>query len=139
MKSHIHFGASKRIFINAKALRNRETFAEKLLWSRLRNNQLEYHFRRQHPLSDYIVDFYCEMLKLVIEVDGSIHADPIVALEDKIKEETLLSYGLEVIRFTNEVIIKDVDSVVELIKNKIDSIEASNKIQKTDKRSPLGI
>ena len=139
MKSHIHFGASKRIFINAKALRNRETFAEKLLWSRLRNNQLEYHFRRQHPLSDYIVDFYCEMLKLVIEVDGSIHADPIVALEDKNKEESLLSYGLEVIRFTNEVIIKDVDSVVELIKNKIDSIEASNKIQKTDKRSPLGI
>ena len=139
MKSHIHFGASKRIFINAKALRNRETFAEKLLWSRLRNNQLEYHFRRQHPLSDYIFDFYCEMLKLVIEVDGSIHADPIVALEDKNKEESLLSYGLEVIRFTNEVIIKDVDSVVELIKNKIDSIEASNKIQKTDKRSPLGI
>jgi len=128
MKSRIHFGASKRIFINAKALRKRETFAEKLLWSRLRNNQLKYHFRRQHPLSDYVVDFYCEMLKLVIEVDGSIHADPIIAMEDKNKEEFLISYGLEVIRFTNEVIINDVDSVVELIKNKIASIEASNKI-----------
>ena len=128
MKSHIHFGASKRIFINAKALRNRETFAEKLLWSKLRNNQLKYHFRRQHLLSNYVVDFYCEMLKLVIEVDGSIHAEPIVALEDKNKEESLISYGLEVIRFSNEVIINDVDSVVELIKNKIASIEASNKI-----------
>src|SRR5687768_14817170 len=128
MKSRIHFGASKRIFINAKALRNRETFAEKLLWSKLRNNQLKYHFRRQHPLSNYVVDFYCEMLKLVIEVDGSIHAEPIVALEDKNKEESLISYGLEVIRFSNEVIINDVDSVVELIKNKIASIEASNKI-----------
>ena len=127
MKSHIHFGASKRIFINAKALRNRETFAEKLLWSRLRKNQLNYHFRRQHPLSDYVVDFYCETLKLVIEVDGSIHADPIVALEDKNKEESLISYGLEVIRYTNEVVINDVDSVVKSIKNIIASIEASNK------------
>ena len=123
MKSHIHFGASKRIFINAKALRNRETFAEKLLWSRLRNNQLEYHFRRQHPLSNYVVDFYCEALKLVIEVDGSIHADPIVVIEDKNKEESLVSYGLEVIRFTNDAVIKDVDAVVQLIRNKISMIE----------------
>ena len=123
MKSHIHYGASKRIFINAKALRNRETFAEKLLWSRLRNNQLEYHFRRQHPLSNYVVDFYCEALKLVIEVDGSIHADPIVVIEDKNKEESLVSYGLEVIRFTNDAVIKDVDAVVQLIRNKISMIE----------------
>ena len=123
MKSHIHFGASKRIFINAKALRNRETFAEKLLWSRLRNNQLKYHFRRQHPLSNYVVDFYCEALKLVIEVDGSIHADPIVVIEDKNKEESLVSYGLEVIRFTNDAVIKDVDAVVQLIRNKISMID----------------
>ena len=123
MKSHIHFGASKRIFINAKALRNSETFAEKLLWSRLRNNQLQYHFRRQHPLSNYVVDFYCEALKLVIEVDGSIHTDPIVAIEDKSKEESLVSYGLEVIRFTNDAVIKDVDAVVQLIRNKISMIE----------------
>ena len=123
MKSHIHFGASKRIFINAKALRNRETFAEKLLWSRLRNNQLKYHFRRQHPLSNYVVDFYCEALKLVIEVDGSIHADPIVGIEDKSKEESLVSYGLVVIRFTNDAVVKDVDAVVQLIRNKISLIE----------------
>jgi imidazole glycerol-phosphate synthase subunit HisF len=123
MKSHIHFGASNRIFINAKALRNRETFAEKLLWSRLRNNQLGYHFRRQHPLSNYVVDFYCEALKLIIEVDGSIHADPIVVIEDKNKEESLVSYGLVVIRFTNDAIVKDVDAVVQLIRNKISEIE----------------
>ena len=123
MKSRIHFGASKRIFIYAKALRNRETFAEKLLWSRLRNNQLHYHFRRQHPLSNYVVDFYCEALKLVIEVDGSIHADPIVVIEDKSKEESLVSYGLEVIRFTNDAVIKDLDAVVQLIRIKISMIE----------------
>src|SRR5688500_366359 len=123
MKSHIHFDATTQIFINAKALRNRETFAEKLLWSRLRNNQLGYHFRRQHPLSKYIVDFYCHTLKLVIEVDGSIHSDPIVVIEDTNKEESLISYGLEVIRFTNDAILKDVDDVVQFIRNKIISIE----------------
>ena len=123
MKSHIHFGASKQVFINAKALRNCQTIAEKLLWSRLRNNQLGYHFRRQHPLSKYVVDFYCEALKLVIEVDGSIHADPIVVIEDKSKEESLVSYGLVVIRFTNDAVVKDVDAVVQLIRNKISMIE----------------
>ena len=128
MKSHIHYGASKRIFINAKALRENETFAEKLLWSRLRNNKLGYHFRRQHPTNTYVVDFFCEALKLVIEVDGSVHADPNVALEDKNKEESLISYGLEVIRFTNDAVIKDVSMVVELIRTKIASIESGNKI-----------
>ncbi len=123
MKSHIHFDASKQIFTNAKALRNRETFAEKILWSRLRSNQLGYHFRRQHPLSKYVVDFYCHTLKLVIEVDGSIHSDPIVVIEDKNKEESLASYGLDIIRFTNDAIIKDVDAVVQIIKNTIISIE----------------
>src|SRR5688500_18489540 len=123
MKSHIHFDATKHIFINAKKLRSRETFAEKMLWSRLRNNQLGYQFRRQHPLSKYIVDFYCHSLKLIIEVDGSIHSDPIVVLEDRNKEESLVSYGLEVIRFTNDAIIKDVDNVVQLLRNKIISIE----------------
>ena len=122
MKSHIHYGATKRIFINAKALRNRETFAEKLLWSRLRNKQLGYHFRRQHPLSNYVVDFFCEQLKLVIEVDGSIHADPQVALDDQNKELSLRSEGLEIIRFTNDAIIKDVNAVVENIKEKISRI-----------------
>jgi very-short-patch-repair endonuclease len=126
MKSHIHFGASKHIFINAKALRNRGTFAEKLLWSRLRNNKLGYHFRRQHPLSNFIVDFYCAPLKLVIEVDGSVHADPIVYLENKNKEESLRSYELEVIRFTNDAIVKDVDSVTSIIQAKIEAIKVKD-------------
>ena len=137
MKSHIHYGASKRIFMNAKALRNRETYPEKLLWSRLRNNQLSYHFRRQHPLSNYIVDFYCEPLKLVIEVDGSIHADPIVVIEDESKEASLKSYGLEVMRFTNEAVVKDISAVIEVIKAKITNIEIHN--SNKEKGSPLGI
>lgn len=74
-------------------------------------------------MSNYVVDFYCEALKLVIEVDGSIHADPIVVIEDKSKEESLVSYGLVVIRFTNDAVVKDVNAVVQLIRNKISMIE----------------
>ena len=123
MKSHIHYGASKRIFINAKALRSRQTFAEKLLWSKLRNNQLGYHFRRQHPMLEFVVDFYCEQLKLVIEVDGSVHLDPTVQIEDEYKDNSIQAYGMDLIRFTNEQVINNIDSVVELIKQQIVIIE----------------
>ena len=82
-----------------------------------------YHFRRQHPISKYVVDFYCEALKLVIEVDGNIHAEPMVIIEDRSKQDSLISYGLEVIRFTNDEIVKDVDGTVNLIKRKIDLIK----------------
>jgi len=88
MKTKMNFGASSRIFINAKSLRSNMTFAEKLLWSRIRNNQLGYHFRRQHPASNYIVDFYCHKLQLVIELDGSIHADKAIQIDDCSKQES---------------------------------------------------
>jgi len=123
MKTGMHFGASARIFTNATALRNRMTFAEKLLWSRIRNNKLGYHFRRQHPASDYIVDFYCNRLQLVIELDGSIHSDKIVQIEDQGKEESLKSYDLHVIRFTNDEVIKNIDGVILSIKKEIVLIE----------------
>ncbi len=123
MKKAINFGASNRIFINAKALRNNMTYAEKLLWSRIRNNKLGYCFRRQHPTSNYIVDFYCFKLNLVIEVDGNIHLDKTVKMEDKNKEESLNSYGLIVIRFTNEEVIKNLDGVILSIHSVISKLK----------------
>lgn len=119
----MHYNASGRIFGNAKALRKKMTFAEKMLWSRIRNNKIGYYFRRQHPLSNYIVDFYCDHLNLVIEVDGDIHADITVKLEDENKEESLKSYGLNVIRFTNDEVKKDLDVVVESILREAQRIE----------------
>ena len=57
----------------AKALRRQMTPAEKLLWSRLRRNQLGYHFRRQQVIAGFIADFYCDLARLVVEVDGGVH------------------------------------------------------------------
>ena len=123
MKTRMHFGASKRVFINARALRKNPTFAEILLWSRLRNNKLGYHFRRQHPTSNFVVDFFCLKLMLVVEVDGSYHANKIVQIEDQCKEESLESYEMDLIRFTNDEVINNIDKVMTTIKSAISVIE----------------
>jgi len=123
MKTNMHFGASNRIFSNAKSLRAKLTFAEKLLWSRIRNKKLGYHFRRQHPASDYVVDFFCLKLNLVIEVDGGIHLNKTVRKEDESKEKSLISYDLTVIRFTNDEAIKYIDAVIAVIIKTITLIE----------------
>lgn len=73
MKENMFYGAGSLIFKRAVELRNRMTHAEQILWDELRINEWKLKFRRQHPISLYIVDFYCHRLKLVIEVDGSIH------------------------------------------------------------------
>ncbi len=68
----MNFGASNRIFANAKALRNKQTPAEEKIWEYIRNNKLGFRFRRQHPMANYVVDFYCHKLNMVIEIDGEI-------------------------------------------------------------------
>jgi cyclase len=66
-------GAENLLFKRASELRKQQPFAEEILWNYLRTKPLGFKFRRQHPFSIYIVDFYCHQLKLAIEVDGSIH------------------------------------------------------------------
>ncbi len=73
MNREMFYGAGPEIFAKAKILRQKMTTAEKLLWQRLKENQLGYRFKPQHPIDIFIADFYCHALKLVIEVDGQIH------------------------------------------------------------------
>ena len=75
-------------------------------------------FRRQHPISTYIVDFYCHEKKLVFEVDGGVHNVKEEKEYDRIRESDLTDLGLKVIRFSNEDVIKNIDVVMEkLAKN----------------------
>jgi len=77
------YGASPLIFERAKELRKRMTETENILWNALRRkNRKGYKFRRQHPMSTYIADFYCHQLKLVIEIDGGYH------LKKRLKKKT---------------------------------------------------
>lgn len=67
-------GAMARTFENARLLRKVSTEAEDLLWQELRNRKLMgLKFRRQHPLKNFVADFYCAEKNLVIEVDGNVH------------------------------------------------------------------
>lgn len=73
-ENNMFYGAGSNIFEKATQLRKNMTSAEKMLWERLKNKQvLNYKFRRQHPLANFIADFYCHKAKLIIEVDGGIH------------------------------------------------------------------
>ena len=84
----------------AKVLRCNLTQPEQTLWALLRRNQLGLHFRRQHALGPYILDFYCASAKLCVEVDGPVHAER--ADDDARRDTWLAGQGIRTIRFTTE-------------------------------------
>ena len=111
------YNAKPHIFEKAKVLRTNMTDAELRLWEKLRNNQiLGLRFRAQHPIDIFIADFYCHVLKLVIEIDGGVHDDEEQTVYDKGRTAELNNLGIEVIRFSNLEVVNDVDFVVEKIR-----------------------
>lgn len=100
----------------SRNLRNNLTDAEKLLWLRLRNKQiLGLQFYRQKPILNYIVDFYCPAANLVIECDGSQHFTDEGFESDRIRDEALDQLGLNILRFDNGQVMRQIDDIVELI------------------------
>ncbi len=121
MKKKLFLSAHAKIFENAKALRHNMTPAEEFLWEKLRANNRNIKFRRQHALGNYIADFYCHKHKLVIELDGSIHQLPEVQIKDHEKQTFLESEGLKVLRFTNQQVFSNAEKVLEEIYRHADS------------------
>ncbi|UPT66607.1 MAG: endonuclease domain-containing protein [Sphingobacteriales bacterium JAD_PAG50586_3] len=105
---------------NATNMRSKGTKAEVWLWKFvLRNKQMKgYTFNRQRPIMHYIADFMCKELKLIIEVDGSIHDTEEVQAKDFVKTNELVTKGYTVLRFTNE----DVYNNLEIVKNDIERV-----------------
>ena len=109
-----------------RRLRSEMTAAEARLWSRLRAKQCEgLKFRRQHGIGPYIVDFYCPERSLVIEVDGDIHGDQHQIVRDRRRESYLKSLGLQVIRYMNDDIVKNLDGVLEDLYERVSSSSTS--------------
>ncbi|OGS21098.1 MAG: hypothetical protein A2252_05545 [Elusimicrobia bacterium RIFOXYA2_FULL_39_19] len=95
-----------------KSLRKNQTDAEKILWSKLRNKQLNgYKFFRQYGIDKYIVDFYCPKLKLAVEVDGGQHYNKEAIDYDKRRSIFLESKSIKTVRFTNIDILKNIQGV----------------------------
>jgi very-short-patch-repair endonuclease len=118
-KVTMFYGASPLIMDRAKQLRRRMTEPEKIVWEIIRKNAiLGLKFRRQHPINSYIADFYCHKVKLVIEIDGETHNQESAKLYDENRTNVLNSFGIEVIRFKNTDIRKNISLVKKEIEKK---------------------
>jgi very-short-patch-repair endonuclease len=102
---------------NAKALRGAMTDSERALWSRMRQEQLGVKFRRQHPLGHYIADFACLSPKLIVELDGSQHAEH--AGYDAKRDAFFAAQGFKVLRFATNEPLKNMDGVLTVIQQEI--------------------
>ena len=98
---------------NARSLRRGQTEAEQKLWAQLRDRRLQgYKFRRQVPLGRFIVDFCCYDERLVIELDGSPHADPARSARDRERTLWLESHNFTVLRFWNSDLLGNMEGVL---------------------------
>lgn len=107
---------NKNLKLPSRDLRSNMTDAEQLLWQRLRRKQiLGLQFYRQKPILNFIVDFYCAAVNLVIECDGGQHYTEDELLADQIRDQALSELGLIVLRFSNRQILTETNAVVEFI------------------------
>jgi len=106
----------------SKQLRNNSTLSEVLLWNYLRAGKMKgYKFNRQKPLLNFIVDFYCKSLNLVIEIDGKSHDHKYYA--DQTRQKELEEYHLSFLRFDDREIKNDINNVLRAIEIWIDAFE----------------
>ncbi len=100
----------------AQNLRKNQTDSEQILWSKLRSRGLSgFKFRRQHPIDNYILDFYCNEAQLAIEIDGGQHAEKENIKMDYQRTAYLNQKGIRVIRFWNNDVLENTNEVLEEI------------------------
>ncbi len=112
-----HLFNRKRLKPFRSFLRNNSTSAEAVLWSKLKSKNLDGRkFRRQHSIGKYIVDFCCPSEKLIIELDGDPHGDPVRVWNDAIRDKYLEELGFTVLRFENRFVFQEPEFVLNEIK-----------------------
>ncbi|MHA7830702.1 MAG: endonuclease domain-containing protein [Flagellimonas sp.] len=110
----------------ARELRRNATKSEVRLWQKLKRDQMHgYDFHRQKPIDEYIVDFFCNRLRLAIEVDGYSHEILEVWERDVKKNNRLNELGIQVLRFSDAQVLKDMDNVLRVIEEYIFQFEAN--------------
>jgi len=107
----------------ARALRQNQTDAEALLWSRLRARQVgNLKFRRQRPIGPYFADFACMEIGLVIELDGGQHAQETGAVHDQKRSDAMTALGFQTLRFWNHEVLTETDAVLEKIVQVVETL-----------------
>jgi very-short-patch-repair endonuclease len=131
----MHVGAKPELFRYAQEMRKNSTESEEALWHILRKFRYEgYIFRRQHPVDIFIADFYCHKLKLIVEVDGDVHESDQAMEYDDGRSAELEKYGLNVLRFTNDQVLKETDKVILRIHDYIADLSSPSPAGEGDKR-----
>jgi very-short-patch-repair endonuclease len=114
-------GPDRRSTGIARRLRLDQTDAEKVLWNRIRNRQIDGHkFVRQQPIDNYICDFVCRERLIVIEVDGGQHSD---SAKDAIRDRRLAAEGHRVLRFWNNDVLGNIDGVLTVIQAELSTLQ----------------
>ena len=120
----------------SRQLRSDMTDAERYLWSKLKNKQLDgYQFYRQKPIGNYIVDFYCPAAKMMIEVDGGQHFYNDGIKHDNERDAYINSLGLRVLRFTNIEVLKNMQGVIDSIIENMNEIPLDPPFPKWENKS----
>lgn len=122
MKIYKFLPYNRNLVSRARELRQSETEAEKKFWLEiLKNKKLSnFKFTRQKPIENFIVDFYCAKLKLIIEIDGEIHKFQKVrdGERDNILKE---KFGLRIIRYKNEDVLNNTEKILDDLVKKLNT------------------
>ena len=108
---------------NARVLRREMTDSERKLWTGLRAEQLGVKFRRQHPLGNYIADFACLDLRLIVELDGSQHQQQ--QAYDATREDFFRGQGFSVLRFASNEPFINLEGVLQAIAHRLSVLDAA--------------
>jgi very-short-patch-repair endonuclease len=127
IKSDDNYSYNKKLQPLAQQLRKGLTKSEACLWKyALKAKQLNgYSFRRQRPILQYIADFFCKELMLIIELDGITHDNEFSLAKDNERDERLTKAGFKIVRFTDEEVLKNMAGVIAKLERIIGKIEAS--------------
>ncbi len=107
---------------DARQLRTRQTSTEAALWELLRDRRLNGHkVRRQHPVGNFVVDFYCAHARLIIEIDGGVHTAHEALIRDHSRQQTLEKLGYRVLRIPAALIETDTFAALETVRRAIEN------------------
>jgi very-short-patch-repair endonuclease len=126
-KGDDNYNYNKKLMPLARQLRGSLTKSEACLWKyALRAKHLKgYQFRRQRPVLQYVADFFCKELKLIIEIDGITHDNKDSLAKDIRREECLVQAGFKIVRFTDDEVLNNIVGVISKLEVVISEIEAS--------------
>ncbi len=112
----------------SRHLRKASTDAEHKLWTALRNRRFRgQKFRRQHPVDPYVLDFYCEHLKLAIELDGGSHVTQTGLAYDKRRSEHLAKQGIRVIRISNYEMLVHTETLLNWLWHQLEKLDSEDR------------